>query len=161
MTYIQLSLNCLSAECSIERPLGVETLDEFRTRGLNCLSTECSIESASPRTGSNTSTWSLNCLSAECSNESLAYFRPCGQGGREQNLTAGGFTNPHQKKIILVSAIFQPFLAVFSRRLTYPLRQTRQPSTIPLHKIRIPAASGVAGECPRRRMLRRSTVPMR
>ena len=40
----------------------------------------------------------LNCLSAECSIESLAYFRPYGQGGREQNLTAGGFTNPHQKK---------------------------------------------------------------
>lgn len=51
----------------------------------------------------------LNCLSAECSIESLAYFRPCGQGGREQNLTAGGFTNPHQKKQYLFPPHFNHF----------------------------------------------------
>ena len=90
------SLNCLSAECSIERAIAEAGKDYARIEavsiafrlnvrlrdllndwpecekhgGLNCLSAECSIESGVCRDELPQNAPGLNCLSAECSIES-------------------------------------------------------------------------------------------
>ena len=45
LDYVWRGLNCLSAECSIERPLKQNKQESEDKPCLNCLSAECSIES--------------------------------------------------------------------------------------------------------------------